>query len=212
MVQYLLTRIVVQQTNPMKLPILLTVVLLGLWACGDAVEKTAGPAQSPIASWVKAIDQEVADIEKDETCAYISQPMAGTEGTQLNARLRQGDLVMIEEEEISAQQAKINRYYYKDQQLVFAAEYQVNACADTIEVCVNETRCYFQEDQLICEYVRSVSIPLNEEGWLDKVSWDDYLNSVVYQSQPVDQIKTPTILERSIQLRSNFSNTFRQAG
>lgn len=183
--------------------LLSTLLLLGLLSC-SLEESTNTTNAQDIEVAVKAIDEEIAGIAKDESCEYINKPLSGTEGKSLNACLRQSDLVMIEEEEVSAEQAKVNRYYYKDNRLVFAAEYIVNPCADTAEVCVNETRCYFQEDQMICEYVRSVSIPLNEEGWLDEDSWEEYLSRVEYENKPLDPDKAPVILERSAQLRNNF--------
>lgn len=156
---------------------------------------------STIDSLVSAIDEEVVTIARDSTCRYIQQPFTGTEGKQFGAYLHNNDLVMIEEEEISARKATINRYYYKNQQLVLAAQYTVNPCADTMDICVAENRWYFQGTSIIREYVRSVALPLNEDGLLDEGRWNTYLEELALEETNNDSLAGARMLRQSIQLQ-----------
>ena len=199
--------IVAIQTYTMKLRLpLITLLLTALLSCQSETQQQTKADQQPVAveEQVQAIDEEIETLLNDPTCEQRESSLKGTESKQLRTFHKESDLVMIEEEEISAEQAKVNRYYFKDDQLVFAAAYEVNPCADTTDICVNETRCYFQGDEMICEYMRSISLPLNEDGLLDEEQWDDYLSQVEYENQPLNAAKAPAILERSTQLRSTL--------
>lgn len=171
----MIINIVAIQTYTMKLRLpLITSLLFVLLSCqSETKPTTTSEKQIAVEEQVRAIDEEVESLLKDPACEQRESSLKGTESKQLRTFHKESDLVMVEEEEISAEKAKVNRYYFKDDQLVFAAAYEVNSCADTTDICVNETRCYFEGDEMICEYVRSISLPLNEEGLLDEDRWED---------------------------------------
>lgn len=180
----------------------LSILCLLLISCSSPQSSADSPTHSTIDSLVTAIDEEVVTIARDSACQYIQQPFAETEGKQFGAYLHNNDLVMIEEEEISARKATINRYYYKNQQLVLAAQYTLNPCADTLDICVAENRWYFQGTSIVREYVRSVALPLNEDGLLDEERWNTYLEELALEETNNDTLAGARMLRQSIQLQN----------
>lgn len=141
---------------------------------------------------------------KDTTLQSWQPPSPQAEGADIKALLKNEQVVMIEEERVDADTATLHRYFFKNNRLILASSLQMNACIDTSQMCVTEMRCYFDEDKMICEYSRSLSLPVNASGELDPSKLENYLHDQAYDTTSPNPTKGRQLLKESEILRERI--------
>ena len=153
-------------------------------------------------AYAKAVDEDIATLEEDGTAQRKDKEWQLEDGSaKMNAWYKDEKLLMIQEEKISTQQAQRQRYYFKENKLVYATEFSVDkTCSDTADMCVNETRCYFDNDRMVCEYTRGMSIPAGKLEGFDDPYLQKALDRIHLQQQRADPAKVPTIMRNAEKL------------
>lgn len=150
-------------------------------------------------AFAKSVDDEVAGLEEDGTSERKDKEWHLADGSaKMHAWYKDEKLLMIQEETVSSKAAQRQRYYFKENKLVYATEYSVDKqCSDTTDVCVNETRCYFDNDRMVCEYTRAVSIPAEKLNAFDDPYLHKALEGIEMEQRSADPLKEPTIKQNA---------------
>lgn len=197
--------------NRLALVIIPLILLLGACTSGSNDAETSpnqndtdttATQQEDIKAYAQNVDREVELLEQDPTSERKNKTWELADGTgKMNAWYKDEKLLMIQEENISSKQAQLHRYYFKENKLVYATEYSVDkACNDSSDVCVNEMRCYFDNERMVCEYTRAISIPTERLDAFDDPYLKQALDSIELQQYHGDPSREPVIKQGADEL------------